>query len=134
MNKLYATTLEGNCLVYDLRTYHPTEGYACLTERVGDSTIWGVRVIPQNRDLCVTMNGSGTLKLFKYDYPNQRKLEDAEGHWKGVPGSLELLNDKVTAQQPVVGLDFNSGKLGLAVQCALDQTVKVLIVTKLNLY
>lgn len=134
MNKLIATTLEGNCLIYDLRTQHPEEGFACLSEKVGDSTIWGARVLPQNRDLMVTMNGDGVVKLFKYNYPDQRKLEDAEGLWKGVPGQIELLNDKKTAQQPIVAFDFNKGKIGLAVQAALDQTVKVLIMTKLHLY
>ena len=134
MNKLYASTLEGKCLVYDLRTQHPNEGFACLTEEVGKSTIWGVRPLPQNRDLFVTMNGDGVLKLWKYSYPKQRKIKDVEGIEKGVVGEMELLNDKKTAQQPVVGLDFNTGKTGLAVQAALDQTVKVLIFTKLSLY
>ena len=134
MNKLYASTLEGKCLIYDLRTQHPDEGFACLSEEVGKSTIWGVKPLPQNRDLFVTMNGDGVLKLWKYSYPKQRKVFDAEGIAKGVVGEMELLNDRKTAQQPVVGLDFNSGKMGLAVQAALDQTVKVLIFTKLNLY
>ena len=134
MNKLYASTLEGKCLIYDLRTQHPDEGFACLAEEVGKSTIWGVKPLPQNRDVFVTMNGDGVLKLWKYTYPKQRKIFDAEGVVKGVVGEMELLNDRKTAQQPVVGLDFNSGKMGLAVQAALDQTVKVLIFTKLNLY
>ena len=90
--------------------------------------------MPQNRDLFVTMNGDGVLKLWKYSYPNQRRIVDAEGVAKGVVGQMELLNDKKTAQQPVVGLDFNTGKIGLAVQAALDQTVKVMIFTKLGMY
>jgi hypothetical protein len=134
MNKLYASTLEGKCLIYDLRTQHPEEGFACLDKEVGKSTIWGVKPLPQNRDLFVTMNGDGVLKLWKYGYPTQRKIVDAEGVAKGVVGDMELLNDKKTAQQPVVGLDFNTGKMGLAVQAALDQTVKVLIFTKLGMY
>jgi len=35
MNKLAATTLESRFRVFDLRTRHPTQGYASLTERVG---------------------------------------------------------------------------------------------------
>lgn len=134
MNKLFASTLEGKCLVYDLRTQHPQKGFACLEQEVGKSTIWGVKPLPQNRDLFVTLNGDGVLKLWKYGYPKQRKIVDAEGMDKGVVGEMELLNDRKTAQQPVVGFDFNSGKIGLAVQAALDQTVKVLIFTKLDLY
>jgi hypothetical protein len=134
MNKLYASTLEGKCVVYDLRTYHPQEGFACLNKSISDATIWGVKVLPQNRDLFITMNGDGITQLYKYNYPNNRKLQDTDGNWKGVIGDIELLNDKKTANQPVVGFDFNTSKTGLAVQVALDQTVKILILTKLNLY
>ena len=34
MNKLVATTLESKFSVYDLRTQHPTKGFAALTEKV----------------------------------------------------------------------------------------------------
>ena len=38
----------------------------------------------------------------------------------GVTGKVELLNEKVIAQQPIVGLDWNTDKLGLACQVSLD--------------
>lgn len=134
MNKLIASTLEGGCLVYDLRTFHPTEGYASLKKKVGKSTIWGARTLPQNRDIFTTLNGDGVLKLYKYNYPKARRLEDAEGNMRGVMGSLELLNDKKTSDQPAIALDFSPAKIGLAVQAALDQTLKIVLFTKLNLY
>ena len=34
MNKVVATTLEAKLSVYDLRTQHPTKGFASLTEKV----------------------------------------------------------------------------------------------------
>lgn len=34
MNKLVATCLESKIFVYDMRTQHPTEGFACATEKV----------------------------------------------------------------------------------------------------
>ena len=34
MNKLVATTLESKFHVYDMRTQHPTKGFASLTEKV----------------------------------------------------------------------------------------------------
>ena len=34
MNKLVATTLESKFYVYDMRTQHPTKGFASLTEKV----------------------------------------------------------------------------------------------------
>ena len=38
----------------------------------------------------------------------------------GVVGKVELLNEKIIAQQPVVGLDWNTDKLGLACTGSLD--------------
>ena len=35
MNKLVATTLESKFHVFDLRTRHPTSGYASMTQEVG---------------------------------------------------------------------------------------------------
>ena len=34
MNKLVVTSLESKFNVFDLRTHHPSEGFACLTEKV----------------------------------------------------------------------------------------------------
>ena len=35
MNKLVATSLEASITVFDVRTQHPTKGFASLTEKVG---------------------------------------------------------------------------------------------------
>ena len=34
MNKMVATTLESNLIVYDLRTHHPIKGFSSLSEKV----------------------------------------------------------------------------------------------------
>lgn len=47
-------------------------------------------------------------------------------------GRIEKLNDQILAQQPIVSLDFHQDKIGLACFAALDQTVKVCIVTRLD--
>ena len=52
----------------------------------------------------------------------------------GVVGRIELLNEKVLAAQPIVSVDWHEDKLGLGCACSLDQQVKVIICTKLNLY
>mmetsp|Transcript_9600 Transcript_9600/g.16127 ORF Transcript_9600/g.16127 Transcript_9600/m.16127 type:complete len:103 (-) Transcript_9600:24-332(-) len=98
------------------------------------STIWGVRHLPQNRDVFATLGGNGALNLYKYHYPASRSLKDLDGLEMGVPGRVELLNEKVLAQQPIVGLDWNQDKLGLACTVSLDQKCSVIITTKLNLY
>jgi WD40 repeat protein len=134
MNKLVATTLESKFMVYDMRTEHPTEGFTCKTERAHKSTVWGVRHSPQNRDLFMTMGGNGGLNMYKYSYPAKRQTTDADGKPRGVAGNVELLNSKVISTQPVVSFDWSPDKEGLAVLACLDQTVRVYIVTKLNLY
>ena len=74
MNKLVATTLEGKLSVYELRTFHPVKGFSSLSEKRGDSTIWGIKHLPQNRDLFGVMGGDGILRLEKYNYPGKRTI------------------------------------------------------------
>jgi WD repeat-containing protein 92 len=38
MNKLVVTSLESSFQVYDLRTLHPTQGFASVTEKVSWNT------------------------------------------------------------------------------------------------
>lgn len=136
MNKLVATTLEGTLQVFDMRTYHIENGYTVLKQKQtkNTSTLWGARHLPQNRDIFCTLGGDGVLSLYQYKYPQQRVIKDADGRDKGVVGSLELLNDRNLSTQPVCSFDWHPDKLGLAVMACLDQTCKVAIVTKLNLY
>ena len=135
MNKLCVTTLEGKFHVFDMRTHHVESSYAVVNEKVKEgSTIWGAAHLPQNRDLFSILGGNGKMSLYKYNYPAQRVLKDANGVDKGVPGSLELLNDRTLGTQPIVSFDWHRDKIGLAVMSALDQTCKVVIVTKLGLY
>jgi len=47
-------------------------------------------------------------------------------------GRIEKLNDQILAQQPIVSVDFHQDKIGLACFAALDQTVKVAMVTRLD--
>lgn len=135
MNKLVATTLEGTIQVFDMRTNHVESGYACLKHKIKNtSTFWGAKHLPQNRDIFCSLGGDGCLSIFQYKYPPQRVLKDADGRDKGVPGTLELLNDRVLSTQPICSFDWHPEKQGLAVMACLDQTCKVAIVTKLNLY
>ena len=52
---------------------------------------------------------------------------------QGVLGQVQLLQKKTFSTQPVASFDWNSDKEGLCVMGCLDQTVRVLICTKLNL-
>ena len=97
MNKLVVTTLESKFHVFDLKTYHPEKGYTGLAELAHKSTIWGVKHLPQNRDLFGTIGGNGSLNLYKYHYPSSRSLKDLDGIPYGVCGRVELLNEKTLA-------------------------------------
>ena len=50
----------------------------------------------------------------------------------GVPGTLTLLQNIGLSTQPASGFDWSLDKAGLACTGAFDQTVRVLITTKLN--
>jgi WD40 repeat protein len=134
MNKMTVTTLESKFRLFDLRTQHPTEGFACLAEKAHKATVWCSRHLPQNRDLFMTGGGNGGFNLYKYHYPKTRTAAGADGVARGVMGSVELLNSKVISTQPVVSLDWSPDFEGLCVLSCLDQTVRSYIVTKLNRY
>ena len=134
MNKMVVTTLESKLHVFDLITQHPDLGFAGLSDAAHNSTIWGSKFLPQNRDIFISMGGNGAVNLYKYNYPNQRSVMDENNIPKGVIGSLTVLNTKDITTQPIIGFDWHPDKMGLACLVALDQSVKVELVTRLNLY
>lgn len=134
LNKLVATTLESKFYVFDLKTQHPKKGFAYLIEKAHESTVWLVRHLPQNREIFVTCGGAGSLCLWKYNYPEKRKIADADGIDQGVIGNLSLLQNTTISTQPVSSLDWSPDKQGLAVCSAFDQCIRVIITTKLNTY
>lgn len=117
-----------------MRTQHPTEGFACLSERAHKATVWCVRHLPQNRDLFMTGGGNGGFNIYKYHYPKSRTMTGKDNVPMGVMGNVELLNSKVISTQPIVSMDWSPDKEGLCVLSCLDQTVRSYIVTKLNKY
>ncbi|KAF5305733.1 hypothetical protein FQR65_LT07629 [Abscondita terminalis] len=134
MNKLVATTLESKIYCFDVRTQHPRKGFAYVTEKAHGSTIWSVKHLPQNREIFMTTGGAGSMCLWKYNYPDKRAENDADGIQMGVAGELSLLQNSTLSTQPITSFDWCSDKIGLAVCSAYDQAVRVLITTKLNLY
>lgn len=132
MNKLVITTLEARFRVYDMRTFNPDVGYAFMSEKAHDSTVWLARHLPQNRDLFATGGGNGTLNLWRYAYPTRRRVKTEDGRDQGVAGTLSCLSKRRVSDQPLTSLDWSADKLGLGVITSLDQTLKVVIVTKLD--
>ncbi|ELW64093.1 WD repeat-containing protein 92 [Tupaia chinensis] len=98
----------------------------------GKSAVGQARPLPQNRELFLTAGGAGGLHLWKYEYPVQRSKKDSEGVEMGVAGSVSLLQNVTLSTQPISSVDWSPDKRGLCVCSSFDQTVRVLIVTKLN--
>lgn len=132
MNKLVATTLESKFHVFDVRTQHPEKGFTSLSEKAHKSTVWCVRHLPQNREIFMTCGGSGSLNLWKYSYPDQRVTKDAKDLDMGVMGSVSMLQNACLSTQPITSFDWSPDKEGLCVCTALDQSLRVIIVTKLK--
>jgi len=132
MNKLIVSTLEGRIRVYDMRTLHDTLGYAFVEQRVSTGTIWTTKPLPQNREIMMA-GGAGELALCRYQYPPQRHLQDPDGKKKGCAGTIDIINKATISQQPVAAFDWNRSKEGLGVCSCFDQTLRVLVCTKLDL-
>ncbi|KAG1665441.1 hypothetical protein FOA52_005783 [Chlamydomonas sp. UWO 241] len=133
MNKFSVGCLEAQFHVFDARTQHPKKGFSSLSDKVATgATVWQIAPLPQNRELSIVGAGDGTLYMYKYHYPDQRKVKDHEGHDLGVAGTVELLATRNFSSQPIASFDWSPDKEGLFVCGSFDQTIRVGIVTKLN--
>ncbi|CBH16865.1 hypothetical protein, conserved [Trypanosoma brucei gambiense DAL972] len=132
MNKLIVSLLEGRVRVYDVRTLHPTLGYAYVEERVSSGTVWCSRALPQNREV-FACGGGGEVTLCRYRYPPERTLRDSDGVAKGIAGCVEELNKAKVGDQPIHTMDWNRSKEGLLACASFDQSIRVMLVTKLSL-
>lgn len=73
------------------------------------------------------------MDVISSEYPAQRSKKDSEGVDVGVAGSVNLLQNVTLSTQPIASMDWSPDKQGLCVCSGFDQSVRVLIVTKLNL-
>ena len=58
--------------------------------------------------------------------------KDSEDIDEGVVGTVNLLQNVTLSTQPISSFDWSADKMGLCVCTSFDQTLRVLIVTKLN--
>ncbi|SOV81396.1 G-beta repeat protein, putative [Plasmodium sp. gorilla clade G3] len=134
-NKLICSTLEGNIYIFNLDVYNEVSGYSYSKDKIISGTCWGTPFLPQNRDIFATLGGDGNLGVYKYVYPEKNSIFDEKiGCKKGIVGELNKLNDLNVSTQPIISFDWCKDKLGLSVMASLDQTIKIYIITKLNLY
>lgn len=68
---------------------------------------------------------------FHSEYPSKRSRPGPGGLEMGIAGSLKMLKAATLSTQPINSLDWNVDLEGMAVCGSFDQTVRVLITTKL---
>ena len=155
MNKFVVACLESKFHVFDARTQHATKGFASAVqtykttpsfiamqnmeeskkkdpESMSATTVWGVKHLPQNREVMMLLGGDGALNLYKYHYPDQRQVKDDNGEEVGVAGTIELLSTKSMSSQPICSFDWSPDKQGLCCMGSFDQCIRVGFVTKLH--
>lgn len=60
---------------FSLQTRLP-QGFAGMTQKLArGTTVWGAAHLPQNRDVLMAHSGDGEVMLFRYRYPDQRKVK-----------------------------------------------------------
>ncbi|KAL0213725.1 hypothetical protein P9112_005909 [Eukaryota sp. TZLM1-RC] len=132
-NKLVVTNLDGFVNVYDLKTHSEEKGFAFVKKKVHNGTVWRARHLPSSRDVFASTGGTGEVKLWRYRYPKERTVIDANSKKEeGVAGKVELITEQTISSQPVCSFDWHPNKPGLAVCSSFDQSVSVLYVTNLN--
>ena len=68
--------------------------------------------------------------MLNSNYPSERKIGNPP---EGVAGTVSLIQKQTISSQPICCFDWNRDKEGLAVAGALDQCLRVIVCTKLNL-
>jgi len=66
------------------------------------------------------------------NYPSRRVTSDADGDEMGIMGTTSLLQNTTLCTQPISSLDWSPDKQGIGVCTSFDQTIRVIMVTKLN--
>ncbi|KAL0248089.1 hypothetical protein GEMRC1_003326 [Eukaryota sp. GEM-RC1] len=132
LNKLVVTNLDGFISVYDIKTFNEQRGYPFVKKKGHGGTVWRVRHLPDDRDVFCTVGGNGDVKLWKYQYPENRVFIDKEaGDKYGVAGKIREMTSSTISTQPVCAFDWHPNKSGLAVCGSFDQSISVLYVTNL---
>jgi len=131
-NKLVAACMDGCFSVWDARTIHAERGMARADGRTSaPATLWGVRHLPQDRDVWALHDGAGAAWLYSYQYPEKRSEKAEDGAEAGVAGSCALLTRATLSTQPLVSWDWSAEKRGLALCASVDQCVRVVAVSGL---
>ena len=133
IRKICATGLQGSIHLWNWpassQNKNPPE-WTDKTDR-NKQTVWGGRYLKQNKDIIVTYDGSGAVKIWKHRLSKESVLssECDNGHTTG----LEKLQDCQISKQPISSFDWSPDMLGLAVSTSFDQKVRLLAFTNMEI-
>ena len=132
IKKLSATCLLGYVHLWDLKSPQNMAKAPEITEKIDKSsqTIWGGRYLYQNRNVFVTFDGSGSVKILKYKYKGDSNK--VQGDQTIRTGGVEKLQECQISEQPISAFDWSPDKLGLAVSTSFDQKIRVLAFTNME--
>ena len=133
MRSLSATCLQGFVHVWDIRSSGDMADSLRCSEKITkqNHTIWGVRYLRQNSDILATIEGSGSVKIWKY-YCSTETSKHEKQTKTAIPACIEKLQESQVAEQPISSFDWSPDMLGLAVSTSFDQKVRILAFTNLD--
>ena len=133
IRKICATGLQGSIHLWNWPASSQNRNSPEWTDKTDKNkqTVWGGRYLKQNKDIIVTYDGSGAVKIWKHRLSKESALpSDCDnGHTKG----LEKLQDCQISTQPISSFDWSPDMLGLAVSTSFDQKVRLLAFTNMEM-
>ena len=133
MRTVSATCLQGFVHLWDIKSSGNTAASLRCSKKISkqNQTIWGVRYLHQNSDILATMDGSGSVKIWKYNSSTESSQDEKQTKTP-IPACIEKLQESQVAEQPVSSFDWSPDMLGLAVSTSFDQKVRILAFTNLD--
>jgi len=133
VKKLSATCLCGYFYSWNLNSFQSIAKHPEITEKLNkcNHTIWGGRFLHQNRNILLTFDGSGSVKVLNYK-SKDNLLDSKKSSLMNSPSCVEKLQETQLSEQPISSFDWSPDKLGLAVSTSFDQKIRVLAVTNLE--
>ena len=133
MRSVSATCLQGFVHIWDISSTRHMGNFPHWSERINkhNHTIWGGRYLPQNSNIFLTIDGSGSVKIWRYNCSKELYQHDSDRN-RSTPPSLEKIQESQLSEQPISSFDWSHDMLGLAVSTSFDQKLRILAFTNLD--
>ena len=125
LNKMIVTTLGSKFYLFDLNNNDNNDinlnnnfKYKRLYDEV-NTTVWGTKFFPQNRNIFASLCGNGCLNLYEYknsDFNDENYINSKK---------IKLLTNNKICSAPIIGFDWHYVNSGLCCLVSLDNIVKI---------